>query len=55
MLKNQSDGSRMMSVKVMSMVSKVSEDIKIQLKRKAKSEYLDLKKITLLVNHNLLN
>jgi aryl carrier-like protein len=46
MLKNQSDVNGMMSVKVMSLMSKMSEDIDIQFKRIAKYECLDLRKIT---------
>jgi hypothetical protein len=44
MLKNQGDVSGMMSVKVMSTMSKMSEDIKIQFKRKAKSEFFGSEK-----------
>jgi hypothetical protein len=46
MLNIQSDVSGMMSVKLMSMMSTMSEDIKIQFKRKSKFECLDLKKVT---------
>jgi hypothetical protein len=44
MLNIQSDVSGIMSVKWMSMMSKMSEDIKIQFKRKAKSEFFGSQK-----------
>jgi hypothetical protein len=46
MLKSQSDVCAMMSVKVILMTSKMSGDVKIQFKKKAKSECLDNWKIT---------